>query len=485
VTSADLLRSLPRQRTSVARLRPRAVDWQRVVVRRILLGDLAAAMIAACTALVVRFPHGASDYYLLISLGFPFAWVAACAMTRSYEQRFLGTGTEEYRRVFDAGIRLLAATALALFAFRVGLARTYALIGFPLATALTLVNRAEARRQLRHARAAGDALHRVVVVGLERSAAELIRQLHRDPGAGFHVVGVCLDGRAVTSVEGIPVVGTSSDLVTALTSVAADTVAITSYSGLSQDDMRRLAWQLEGSKIDLVVSPSLTEVAGPRIHIRPVAGLPLLHVEQPEFTGSRRLLKAVFDRTLSAAALLFLLPVLAVIALAVRLDSKGPALFRQIRVGEDGQTFTLLKFRSMCRDAEQRLKDVAALNERSEGLLFKVRQDPRVTRLGRFIRKYSLDELPQLINVLRGDMSLVGPRPPLPTEVSQYGDDVRRRLLVKPGITGLWQVSGRSDLDWDASVSLDLHYVENWSLALDLSILARTFAAVIKPDGAY
>jgi exopolysaccharide biosynthesis polyprenyl glycosylphosphotransferase len=286
-------------------------------------------------------------------------------------------------------------------------------------------------------------------------------------------------------VEGVPVVGTSSSILAALASTGADTVAVSAWSDLTQADLRRLSWQLEGSGVSLVVAPSVTDIAGPRIHIRPVAGLPLLHVEQPEFTGGRRLLKNGVDRLAAGLALMLLMPLMMVIAIAIRLTSSGPALFRQTRVGVDGSTFRLYKFRSMHVDAEQRLTALAAANEAGDGLLFKIRHDPRVTDLGRWLRRYSLDELPQLVNILRGQMSVVGPRPPLPAEVAQYGDDVRRRLLVKPGLTGLWQISGRSDLSWQESVRLDLHYVENWSLALDAMIVWKTFFAVVGRRGAY
>ena len=250
--------------------------------------------------------------------------------------------------------------------------------------------------------------------------------------------------------------------------------------------LRRLAWQLEGTDTDLVVAPGLMEVAGPRLHIRPMTGLPLLHVEEPEFAGARRVVKAVVDRSLATLAF-----VLAACrcwrrsGLAVRVSSPGPAIFQQVRIGRDGKEFTMLKFRSMYVDAEKRRAELEQRNERAEGLLFKIRDDPRVTPVGRFLRRYSLDELPQLINVLQGKMSLVGPRPPLPEEVARYEDDVRRRLLVKPGLTGLWQISGRSDLDWDESVRLDLRYVENWSFTLDLMILWKTMSAVVRGRGAY
>jgi len=211
----------------------------------------------------------------------------------------------------------------------------------------------------------------------------------------------------------------------------------------------------------------------------------LLHIEEPEFTGSRRLLKSVVDRSIAVVALILLSPLLAVLVLLVRLDSHGSAVFRQIRVGVDGQDFTIYKFRSMYQDAEHRLHTLTEANEYTDGPLFKVRADPRITRMGGWLRRFSVDELPQLLNVVKGEMSLVGPRPPLPQEVSQYGKDVRRRLLVKPGLTGLWQISGRSELSWDESVRLDLHYVESWSLALDLMILWKTFAAVVRRQGAY
>ncbi len=234
-----------------------------------------------------------------------------------------------------------------------------------------------------------------------------------------------------------------------------------------------------------MVAPALTDIAGPRIHIRPVAGLPLLHIEEPELSGGRRLVKAMFDRTVGLLAVLALLPALLFIGIAVRLTSPGPALFRQTRIGRGGRPFTIYKFRSMHVDAETRLQALLEYNDRSEGVLFKIRRDPRVTGIGTVLRRYSLDELPQLLNIVKGDMSLVGPRPPLPSEVEQYEMDVHRRLLVKPGLTGLWQVSGRSDLSWDEAVRLDLHYVENWSLILDFMILWRTVAAVVKGRGAY
>src|SRR6266700_3917297 len=264
-----------------------------------------------------------------------------------------------------------------------------------------------------------------------------------------------------------------------------DAVAVTASSGLGPERLRWISWQLEGTKTELIVSPGLIEVAGTRLQVRPVSGLPLLQVEAPRVSGFHRLFKGAIDRLVAGVALLVLSPLLIAITVRIRTTSHGPAFFRQTRVGRDGSTFTILKFRSMYLDAEDRKESLAAYNEANDGLLFKMRDDPRITRVGAVLRRYSLDELPQLVNVLLGSMSLVGPRPPLPSEVAQYGVDVRRRLLVKPGLTGLWQISGRSDLSWTESVRLDLRYVENWSLALDLMILWKTARVVLKPNGAY
>jgi exopolysaccharide biosynthesis polyprenyl glycosylphosphotransferase len=235
----------------------------------------------------------------------------------------------------------------------------------------------------------------------------------------------------------------------------------------------------------LLVAPGLMEVAGPRLHIRPLTGLPLLHVEEPDFTGSRRLLKSLIDKTVALIGLIVLSPVFIVIALVVRFTSPGPVLFRQTRVGKDGREFTMLKFRSMVADADAQRAAMMDRNEHGDGLMFKVYDDPRITPVGKVLRRCSLDELPQLINIFAGSMSLVGPRPPLLWEFERYADDARRRLLVKPGLTGLWQISGRSDLTWDEMVRLDLRYVENWTLTLDLMILWKTFFVVIRGSGAY
>jgi exopolysaccharide biosynthesis polyprenyl glycosylphosphotransferase len=261
-------------------------------------------------------------------------------------------------------------------------------------------------------------------------------------------------------------------------------VAITADQYWTPKRLQRLAWDMEGTGAEMVVAPVLMEVAGPRLNVTGVLGMPLLRVTAPMFTGGRRVVKEIVDRCGSALLLTLLSPLLLVIAVAIKLNDRGPVIYRQRRVGRDGATFTMLKFRTMVTNADAIKQTLAADND-GAGPLFKMKRDPRITRVGGFLRRYSLDEVPQLFNVVSGKMSLVGPRPPLPEETEQYAPDARRRLLVKPGLTGLWQVSGRSDLTWAESIRLDLRYVEDWSLALDLVILWKTFRAVMGGQGAY
>jgi exopolysaccharide biosynthesis polyprenyl glycosylphosphotransferase len=326
----------------------------------------------------------------------------------------------------------------------------------------------------------------VIVAGHELAVVAVTRQLRRERYHGLEVVGACLpplgpshDGRV-----GLPVYGTFEDVAAAVRIARADTLIVLSCPELDGHALRRLAWQLERDDVDLIVASSLVDVAGDRTTIRPVDGLPMLHVEHPTLSGARRVVKAVFDRAGATALLVAASPLMALVALTVRADSPGPVLFRQVRVGKGGRAFVMYKFRTMCGDADRRLHELRHLNE-ADAVTFKIRDDPRVTRVGRRLRRFSLDELPQLFNVLRGDMSLVGPRPPLPEEVAAYPEDARRRLAVRPGMTGLWQVSGRADLPWEEAVRLDLRYVENWSLTLDLVILLRTLTAVARASGAY
>jgi exopolysaccharide biosynthesis polyprenyl glycosylphosphotransferase len=427
--------------------------------------------------------------YVPIGIGVVLLWLLALWQSRCYDERVLGYGGEEYRRVVGGSLKIAGAIAIAAYLVDIPVARGFLGTAFVLGTVLLPIARWAIRRPLHWQRRRGRGWsRRVVLVGDAMHVVDLANRLRRERHAGFSVVGACIPDALIAPqaqhLNGVPVIGSFSTVVESATAVSADTVAVTGTAELSGLRLRRLGWQMEGTGIDLVVAPSLTDVAGPRIHTQPVAGLPLIHVSSPEFRGARKWIKAAFDRISALVGVLLLLPILFLIAVLIKLTSRGPVLFRQRRVGIHGNEFDVFKFRSMVVDAEARLAALAAQNE-GQGPLFKMRRDPRVTAAGRLLRRFSLDELPQLFNVIRGEMSLVGPRPPLPSEVARYSQDVARRLLVKPGLTGLWQVSGRSDLTWEESVRLDLYYVENWSLAADLGILARTVGAVLRSRGAY
>ncbi|MGY1733758.1 sugar transferase [Geodermatophilus sp. SYSU D01045] len=447
--------------------------------------DLTAA-VAATGAVVLASPAPVRAALVLPALALVLVWPVLLVGTGAHDERVFGTGSDEFRRVGRAGFLLLTLSSFTSYAAHLDLSRGLVVLAVPGLTVLTLAGRYAARCRLRRLRARGSCTKRVVVVGRGGAVTELAARLRGGVFAGLEVVAACVTPESrtrVAEVLGVPVTGLD-DVAAAVARHGADTVAVTSASETAAEYLRRLSWELEGTGTELLVAPGLIEVAGPRLHIRPFEGLPLLSIEQPRFEGWGRVVKGGVDRAVAALAVLLLAPVLLALALAVRLDSPGPVLYRQERVGVNGRRFTILKFRSMAVDADRRLAELLDRNE-GDGLLFKMRHDPRVTRVGRWLRRFSLDELPQLFNVLGGSMSLVGPRPPLPTEVERYDTSVSRRLLVKPGLTGLWQISGRSDLSWEEAVRLDLRYVENWSLALDALILVKTVRAVVSSSGAY
>jgi exopolysaccharide biosynthesis polyprenyl glycosylphosphotransferase len=494
--SSDLaVSALPLQRSEIPQVRvstsaPSALGdtsrtrWMASYARVVMLADAVVGLLAAWAALAAVNPRPGHLATALVVILVPLGWVGVTTLARGYEPRFLGEGSDDYRRTLDLGLKLMAVLGVAALITQAELGRALTLVAFPVLLVGTMLVRFVGHRVQASARRHGVARHRALVVGTERATAEMMRRLTGRDDHSFQVVGALVDRSQQDVIEGVPVVGTSTDVRRALDLHDADTLIVAAWSPFSQQELRHLSWALEDSKVDVLVSPNLTDVAGTRISVRPVVGLPLLHVERPEFTGSRRVAKGLFDRIVALVALVLLSPVIAGLALAVRLDSRGPAFFTQTRVGRNGRTFRMVKLRSMHVNADDVIADLRDSNE-GAGVLFKMKEDPRITRVGSLLRRTSLDELPQLFNVLSGSMSLVGPRPPLPDEVAQYGDDVHRRLLVKPGMTGLWQVSGRSDLDWDESVRLDLYYVENWSFLMDVSIISQTFRAVIAARGAY
>ena len=466
--------------------------WTSAYLRRAALADGTCALAAGAVAARVRF--GGPAYlpltYVSLTCGLPFVWWMSVLLAGGYDTRFIGLGSDEYRRILSAAVNLAAGLAVFSYAAKLDLARGYIAIALPSATAMDLTARYLLRKRLHRRRVRGWCVRRVVAVGHAAAVSRLVTVLRRDTNHGLAVVAACLvDAPEGAGPDGapdvpVPVAGGLCGVAAAVGRFGADTVAVLACPEIDGSRLRELAWELEKTDTDLFVAPALLDVAGPRTTIRPVAGLPLLHVDHPELAGAKQAVKSVFDKTCAALALLLSAPLFAVIAISIRLADHGPVFFRQTRIGKDGQGFTLYKFRTMVPGAEQRKSQLAAHNE-ADGVLFKIRRDPRVTRPGAWLRRWSLDELPQLINVLIGDMSLVGPRPALPEEVACYGGHMRRRLVVKPGMTGLWQVSGRSSLPWEEAERLDLRYVENWSLGLDLQILWKTGSAVIRGSGAY
>lgn len=473
--------------------------WQRAYARRLLVTDLIVIVVSVYVSQFIRFGTSGERLripgeqgrdvelsYALVSAILVGAWILSLSIFGTRDRTIIGAGTAEYKRIADATIRVFAVVAIAAFLLQSEVGRGYLLVALPLGLSMLLAARWMWRKWLLRRRAAGAFSHRAILMGERQKSEHVARQMARDGASGIVIVGAITE-RGVADVElasGIPVLGDYAGLTNVLAEVQADTVVFTGADTIDPREMREIGWELEGTSTTLVVAPALTDVAGPRIHARPVAGLPLIQVDYPEFSGRKYAAKRAFDLIVSFVALLLLSPVFLVIAILVRRDSVGPALFAQERVGLNGERFRVLKFRSMIVDAETHLP---SLLDRSDGngVLFKMRSDPRVTRIGAVLRRHSLDELPQLLNVLLGHMSLVGPRPPLASEVELYDGWARRRLLVRPGITGLWQTQGRSDLSWDDSVRLDLYYVENWSLTGDIIILYRTLRSVIRAEGAY
>ncbi len=472
---------------AVVRVVEQPTPWTGSYLRQLAVADCLCALAAGLLALVVRFgaSHRLPVLYVAFSFALPFLWIASLALAGGYDSRLIGAGSDEFRKVINAAISLTAAVIILSYATKLDFARGYAVLALPCAAVFDLTARFVQRKRLHRLRRMGARMRRVIAVGYAPAIADLVSLLRRDTYHGLSVVGACVaGGMTPRKIAGVPVVGGLGAAPSAVSRLGAEAVAVLPCPEMSGLRLRHLAWDLEKTGTELFVAPALLDVAGPRTTIRPIAGLPLLHLDHPELSGGRKVIKGVFDRITALLALVLLAPVFAVLGLAIRIADGKPVLFRQTRVGQDGRTFTVYKFRTMVVDAEQRRAELLAHNE-AAGALFKIRRDPRLTRTGSWLRRWSLDELPQLLNVVLGDMSLVGPRPALPEETERYSYHVRRRLAVKPGITGLWQVSGRSDLPWDEAVRLDVRYVENWSFALDLQILWKTLSAVCGGNGAY
>lgn len=467
-----------------------ASDWEQRYRRTVITADTVTTAVVVTSIGSFFGARDAANWHekwTILAFGTELLVLAALAVSRSWAPAVLGQGAEEFRRLgrslFTAAV-VLALGGIALTSRNIKL---WIFVALPAIALTTMTARYLLRLRLHKQRKEGQCLRPVLAAGSVETVRDLISRARKFPHLGWRVDAVCTtDGLAPDGDQlyGVPVVGPLADVASHVQRDGYRVVAVTPDPHWSPETLQRLAWNLEGSDAEMVVAPVLMEVAGPRLHVDAVLGIPLLRVSMPTFTGGRRAVKGIVDRLGAAFLLLFFAPLMVTVAVLVMVDSRGGALYSQRRVGKDGHEFTIYKFRTMVTGAHRARAGLADVNE-GAGLLFKLRRDPRVTRVGAVLRRYSIDELPQLFNVLTGSMSLVGPRPPLPEESAAYGPDIRRRLLVKPGLTGLWQISGRSDLPWDEAVRLDLRYVEDWSLALDTVILWKTLRAVVYGQGAY
>ncbi|MER5888842.1 sugar transferase [Streptomyces sp. NPDC001941] len=464
--------------------------WEQRYRRTVVISDTVATAVVVASVGIVFGARDAANWqekWTILAFGTGLLVLTTLALGRAWDPAVLGQGAEEFRRLG----RSLSTSAVVLALGGISLAsrniKLWIFVAIPAVALVTMTARYLLRLWLHRQRKDGRCLRPVLAAGSPATVRDLILRTRKFPHLGWRVAAVCTtDGLGLDGdeLDGVPVVGALADVAHYVRRDGYRVVAVTADPHWSPDRLQRLAWNLEGSEAEMVVAPMLMEVAGPRLHVDAVLGIPLLRVSMPTFTGGRRAVKAVVDRVGAALLLVMLAPLMVTVGLLILADSRGGAIYRQRRVGKDGAEFTIWKFRTMVTGAHKARAELAELNE-GAGLLFKMRRDPRVTRVGAVLRRYSLDELPQLFNVLTGSMSLVGPRPPLPEESAAYGPDIRRRLLVKPGLTGLWQISGRSDLPWEEAVRLDLRYVEDWSLALDTVILWKTLRAVVHGQGAY
>ncbi|WP_431989672.1 sugar transferase [Streptomyces albogriseolus] len=465
-------------------------DWEHRYRRTVITSDTVATAVVVAgigNFFGVRDAANWHEKWGILAFGTWLLVLGALAVSRSWAPTVLGQGAEEFRRLGRSLFMATVVLALGGIALTSRNIKLWIFVAVPAIALVTMTMRYLLRLWLHRQRKEGRCLRPVLAAGSPDTVRDLIARTRKYPHLGWRVDAVCTtDGAGLDGgrLDGVPVVGRLADVADHVRRDGYRVVAVTPDPHWSPDRLQRLSWNLEGSDAEMVVAPVLMEVAGPRLHVDAVLGIPLLRVSMPAFTGGRRAVKGVVDRLGATVLLVLFAPLMLLVALLVATDSRGGVFYRQRRVGKDGLEFTILKFRTMVPDADRARAALTGLNE-GAGPLFKMRRDPRVTRIGAVLRRYSLDELPQLFNVLTGSMSLVGPRPPLPEECASYGPDIRRRLKVKPGLTGLWQISGRSDLSWEEAVRLDLRYVEDWSLALDTVILWKTLRAVVQGQGAY
>ncbi|MCU1465355.1 MAG: putative undecaprenyl-phosphate glycosylphosphotransferase [Actinomycetia bacterium] len=465
---------------------PRA-QGSRIAKLAVAGADAVAVATAMLLAALVRHamfdaPEAIGPVIIVAVVALP-VWLGVFARYKLYTAAAVTSFTAELRRILHAVAAASAGTGLVSVVFAQQISRVWLLCTMFFALGTVVVERTIVRQIFRRARSHGRFQRSVVVIGTNAEALAIVQMLGDNTALGYHVVGLVECGGPNGVVAPVPVLGNWRDTVDILRSLDANGVIIAT-SAIEEPAANRLARELMECGYHVELTSGLVDISADRLLTRPLGRRPVMYIEPVRLAGWRAVAKRSFDTILAALALFFAAPVLLVSAILIKLDSRGPVFFSQVRVGRKGKLFRVWKLRTMVADAEDLLDD---LRDRSEvdGPLFKMRDDPRLTRVGAFLRKLSLDELPQLWNVLRGEMSMVGPRPALPSEVSEWSEEVRNRLRVKPGITGMWQVNGRSQTTFDDYVRHDLYYVDNWSLLTDLAIVAKTVPVVLLRRGAY
>ena len=451
----------------------------------ILITDGLILVLATLAGFIARFSAADLNVSLMgpiqvVGTVMPALWLVVLVLVGSYEQRVVGLGLSEYGRVVKSVLWMVGVVSVVSFLGKFDTSRAYVFLIIPLGLLGLLANRWLWRRWILSRRRKGERLQATIVVGDIDDQVHVSEALADRPWAGYNVVAI---------IDPIPDTATNTDtwfdeVLATIDRTNATCIALTPSCGMEGSDVRELSWRIEGRGIDLLISSALGAVTGPRLTLRVATGLPFMHLDEVGLGLSARWIKRLVDLSLSAVALVLLSPILLVIALLVLITSGTPVRFRQPRAGMRGEIFRMWKFRTMVRGADAQ-REQMRMEQEVDGPIAKFVDDPRITPLGKFLRRWSLDELPQLVNVFLGDMSLVGPRPHPIDDVQRYRREDNRRLLAKPGMTGLWQVAGRSDLSWEDAVELDLVYIENWSLLGDAAILARTVQAVISRSGAY
>jgi len=475
----------------VAERKPMQMQSAKRIGLRVLI-DAMAVLVALFGASIVRFEileggpalqHGWT--YTALTLVATPMWLTLFWIYGLYEPRQVLSPVNEFKQVFHG---VVAGTVVLLITdsfLNLNLARGWALLAMFSGFVIVGGERLAVRKTLHFLRRRGGDATRTLVLGANHEGRTVARALEREGWLGYDIVGFLDDdqpaGEAVQN--GHEIVGSVSDVKRVIAERRVNLILIAA-TAFETPRLNKLFWELQDCDVDLQITSGTVDLIASRMTVQSVAGVPLLYVRRTGISKLQQIMKRTLDIFGSLGLIVVLSPLLIGLGIWIRRDSRGPAVFRQVRSGRDGKTFVCWKFRTMVADAEEQLAELEHLSE-GPGLLFKLKEDPRITTAGRWLRRYSLDELAQLINVLRGEMSLVGPRPALPSEVEQYDDWVRNRLRVKPGMTGLWQVSGRAETSFADYVRYDLFYIQNWSLSLDLWILWRTFRAVLSTEGAH